>query len=234
MIWIYRCRQITDLAHTKINVSFIQIDEKSAVVSTKDDSSTKATAKTNEVEIYRNLLSYMKRNETISQTLHRLGKSRPKMSTIERIKMKKRGEVDNDAKRITMFTELADSLLTTTGNMDVYQLTYEYLQSKVDKCSSTSSSSDMYSDDFIEVELKTLNKQPTMSSQKPNLDVNASKLLWEFKWTQQDTSVDGPYNTEQMMDFSKTGHFKSGVYVRKVGEDTNFYSSNRIDFDLYL
>lgn len=217
----------------------MQIDDKSTLVATKDDTANKASANGDEREVYKKLLSYMQRNETISQTLQRLGKFSAKLSTMERIKRKKRGEVDDDAKRILMFTELADSILTTTGNMDVYQLTYDLIQSKVDTSSSSSKSnrvsgSDMYSDDFNEMEMKSLNNKPEESYQKANIDQNLRKLLWEFKWTQQDTSVEGPYCTEKMMEFSKNGHFKSGVYVRKVGEDSNFYTSNRIDFDLYL
>ncbi|WAR02067.1 CD2B2-like protein, partial [Mya arenaria] len=63
-------------------------------------------------------------------------------------------------------------------------------------------------------------------------DSNAVK--WEYMWEDKDTEeIHGPFTSSQMLDWAEEGFFKSGVYCRKVGTPGQFYSSKRIDFDLY-
>lgn len=58
--------------------------------------------------------------------------------------------------------------------------------------------------------------------------------MWEYKLTQDESdTIHGPFTTEQMSKKADNGDFKDNVFVRKVG-DERFYSSARIDFDLYL
>lgn len=82
----------------------------------------------------------------------------------------------------------------------------------------------MYSDDF---ESKEKEKMETTSNKVP-------ELMWEFKWDQNKDDIQGPFDTKQMLKWSSEGYFKTGVWVRKCGEESNFYTSNRIDFELYL
>lgn len=89
----------------------------------------------------------------------------------------------------------------------------------------------MYSDNFGDKEKEKLgdtedDNTETTSQQK--------KLRWEFKWDQNKDDVEGPYSTEQMFKWANEGYFKTGVWARRCGENSNFYTSNRIDFDLYL
>lgn len=89
----------------------------------------------------------------------------------------------------------------------------------------------MYSDNFGDKEKEKLgdtedDNTETTSQQK--------KLMWEFKWDQNKDDVEGPYSTEQMFKWANEGYFKTGVWARRCGENSNFYTSNRIDFDLYL
>lgn len=56
------------------------------------------------------------------------------MSASERWKKKKAGlkeEENADKKNVTLLTELANDLLTRTGNMDIYQETYEKISELV-------------------------------------------------------------------------------------------------------
>lgn len=58
------------------------------------------------------------------------------MTSSERWKRRKAGvnptEQEQEAKaNVTKLTELADSILQNTGNMDVYQETFEYITRKV-------------------------------------------------------------------------------------------------------
>lgn len=90
----------------------------------------------------------------------------------------------------------------------------------------------MYADNFGDKEKQKLGDGAT-----ENLDETPSKeqkLMWEFKWDQNKDEIVGPHTTEQMLKWANEGYFKTGVWVRKCGENGSFYTSNRIDFDLYL
>lgn len=95
----------------------------------------------------------------------------------------------------------------------------------------------MYSEDFRAKEKEKLQEAgPSNSTGATNNDspIKEKILMWEFKWNQDVKEIQGPFTTEQMLKWSMEGHFKTGVWVRKCGEDSTFYTSNRIDFDLYL
>ncbi|TMW43910.1 hypothetical protein DOY81_011010 [Sarcophaga bullata] len=210
------------------NVDWIKIEkENKRLKEGKDGDLTYIDTKDtfNELQIYKELFSHMKKGESVAGTLRRLDKSRNKMSTAERIKLKKQGFIDKNAENIIKITELANEILTKSGNMDVYQLTYDCIKNKISSFPGTSreanasSESCMYSDEFNE---------------KAKEKCEIKEVFWEFKWKEDDTAIQGPFNTLQMLKWSRNGYFKSGVYARKVGDLTKFYTSNRIDFDLYL
>lgn len=203
----------------------------------------------NEAQFYAQILKFMQPSETVQQTLQRLGKGRVKISSAERLKRKKLGIIDEAGEKITKFTELTNEVLTKTGNMDIYQETYAQIKAKVNNFPTTSKgvqsaksskdddAFDMYADDFEEKEQQRLkNAKNEHSENESSLTAAEEKpeLIWEFKWKQTDSEMHGPYSTEQMQKWTLDKYFKDGVYVRKVGETSNFYSSNRIDFDLYL
>ncbi|KAL8589439.1 CD2 antigen cytoplasmic tail-binding protein 2 [Nucella lapillus] len=60
-------------------------------------------------------------------------------------------------------------------------------------------------------------------------------VRWEYKEENTDAApVQGPFTSSQMLDWVEEGKFKDGVFCRKVGAQGQFYSSKRIDFDLYI
>lgn len=123
--------------------------------------------------------------------------------------------------------------------MDIYQETYEKINAFVEKKNKKEDADlDMYADDFDQKEKQTLGKtnEEEPSTTEENDDENEQKIVkWEFKWSQDDNAeISGPHSTEQMHKWSTDGHFKTGVWVRKHGEDSQFYSSNRMDFELYI
>lgn len=59
------------------------------------------------------------------------------------------------------------------------------------------------------------------------------QVMWEYKKEENSTEIKGPYTSEQMDKWAQSGHFGKGVFVRKCGTD-RFYTSSRIDFDLYI
>lgn len=69
-----------------------------------------------------------------------LGKGKKRLTNAERWKRKKEGKSlqtdDHNSAQITKLTELANELLTRTGNMDIYQESYEQINKKVKYCAS--------------------------------------------------------------------------------------------------
>ncbi|XP_023296251.2 CD2 antigen cytoplasmic tail-binding protein 2 homolog [Lucilia cuprina] len=227
------------------NIDWVKIQNEKETSKKGDDAvDEKSMNVYNEELLYKQLLSYMMEGETVACALKRLDKNRVKLSSVQRLRLKKQGITDENGDKITKLTALANEILTKTGNMDIYQATYESIKEKVNCIPSTSkdggflteSSFDMYSDDFNKNEEEQLKKQnfKNDSEEKNVTDSKPKELLWEFKWNENDTTLQGPFNTKQMLKWSNDGYLKNGVYVRKVGEQSNFYTSNRIDFDLYL
>lgn len=197
------------------------------------------------IAAYRRILELMQPKETIKKTLQRLGGKSAKMSSAERWKMKKAGIVDPNAVLVTELTELTNTILTRMGNMDIYEETYEHIQSKYSaktkldtKCesdpTSTNDELDMYADNFdVKEKVKLVGGASNDNNDKKDADA-AVEVMWEFKWKQTDSEVHGPYSSAQMQQWVSEGYFKDGVFVKKFGQDTQFNSSNRIDFELYL
>ncbi|KAI1884763.1 hypothetical protein AGOR_G00229850 [Albula goreensis] len=63
----------------------------------------------------------------------------------------------------------------------------------------------------------------------------SDEVMWEYKWENNESSeLYGPFSSQQMQDWVDEGYFKDGVYCRKIGQEgAQFYSSKRLDFDLY-
>jgi len=74
------------------------------------------------------------------------------------------------------------------------------------------------------------------SKEETPLETPSDVITWEFKWSNEDNiDVHGPCTSEQMQKWVEDGYFKDGVFVRRCGQnDAKFYSSKRIDFDLYI
>lgn len=86
------------------------------------------------VRIYRYYLCMIIKNQ-LFHLLFIIGKGQKRMTTAERWKKKKEAqaelETNENADKIIKLTELANDLLTQTGNMDIYQETYEQIKRKV-------------------------------------------------------------------------------------------------------
>jgi CD2 antigen cytoplasmic tail-binding protein 2 len=69
----------------------------------------------------------------------------------------------------------------------------------------------------------------TASIEDPN-----DEIKWEFKWENNDDApIHGPHSSAEMKAWDEEGYFKDGVFVRKHKQPGEFYTSKRIDFDLY-
>ncbi|KAF5281165.1 hypothetical protein FQR65_LT14845 [Abscondita terminalis] len=192
-----------------------------------------------EIQVYKQIITYMEPKETINKALQRWGGQNKKLSSLERLRWKKAGLLDSNAE-VTKLTELADKVLSETGNMDIYQETYESISLKIEnyerkksKASVKEAELDMYADDFDSKEKQKLESTSNAYDNSEPTDTS-KELKWEYKWDLQADKVEGPFSTQQMMKWAKDGFFKKGAWVRKHGEESNFYSTNRVHFELYL
>lgn len=163
---------------------------------------------------------------------------------------------------IAKLTEQANSILTNMGNMDIYQETFEGIRHKVrqaeEKTSSVptvSADLDMFGDMFDDKTKESTRAhglsiqssqegEPTPKKVRFNEEENetakedatkTNSVQWEFKWENDDKAeIHGPHSSSEMQDWVNNGYFESGVWVRRIGQHGDFYTSRRIDFELYL
>jgi len=150
-------------------------------------------------------------------------------------------------------TGLADGILTRSGNMEIYEETYESIMHKVKTEEEkklgpkTAIPDDVDDDDALDMFADSLDdnsekpKSKTEAVKEPDNDTSAKTsgadlsddVQWEFKWKESDTEVHGPHSSQSMLDWQESGYFSDGVLVRKLGTE-EFRDSKRIDFDIYI
>ncbi|CAH0553663.1 unnamed protein product [Brassicogethes aeneus] len=229
-----------DWQRIKTNAKFKEkynVDDKG--LGAESDSDEGAESDFDEIETYKKIIGYVKPKETINKAIKRLSGDQ-KLSSMERLRRKKAGTL-NSSEDVTNLTEFANKILTKLGNMDIYQETFEQIQGKIDlhdnknKAKAKEPELDMYADDFDCKEQVKFTAGPSTS--KSGVDTKEEtikqEIKWEFKWKPEDEDIQGPYTTAQMVKWANENHFKTGVLVRKCGDNGNFYTSNRIDFELY-
>lgn len=197
------------------------------------------------IPLYKQIVEFLQPGETVKKALCRLGKGKKQLTTAERWKRKKNPELakedDEKSAQIIKLTEFANELLTRTGNMDIYEETYQQIKEKIESPKVKDEVDlDMYADDFDTKEKEKLDANTSGVKQEktePRSQNETAKdvTTWQLKWSQnEDAEVSGPHNTEKMLTWSKAGYFKKGAWVRKSGQEGEFYSAARIDFDIYL
>lgn len=94
----------------------------------KSNESIDESIEFNVIGAYKEIISMMEPKESIAKSLRRLGGNK-RLTTAERLKLKKAGlsTDEGSSSKVTRLTELANQILTTNGNMDVYQETYEQI-----------------------------------------------------------------------------------------------------------
>lgn len=233
----------------KYNAAGLPDSEAESSTDEEEDAKAKAFDLTS---TYKNIIGMMKPRETVKKTLQRLGGGK-KISSAERWKRKKAGIVDDSAEQIQKFTGFCDEILTRTGNMDIYEETFETIDQKIKSMQLKQAKSnpkvtqddelDMYADDFDTKEKVRLGDQPSTSgssgegSSVHEEPPKENTLMWEYKISQDATEIHGPFSSEQMQKFVDDDTFKESVFVRKIQNgvtEGQFYNSARIDFELYI
>ncbi|XP_067015388.1 CD2 antigen cytoplasmic tail-binding protein 2 homolog isoform X2 [Anabrus simplex] len=240
------------------NIDWVKIKQRDEDAQNEDsDEESSPASPFDHIPVYRQMLELMKPGESVSKSLRRLGGSKT-MSASERWRRKKAGLADTseeNRQQVTDLTELANTVLTKTGNMDIYQETYEQIDSLVKSSEAKGKAPvktyedalDMYADDFDEKERERISKRSIdddesepprkmLKTEESSVDKagGGSEVQWEYKWKVDDDEVHGPYSTEQMQAWVTEGYFKQAVWVRRIGQQGQFYTSQRVDFELYL
>ncbi|ODM90978.1 CD2 antigen cytoplasmic tail-binding protein 2 [Orchesella cincta] len=223
------------------------------------------------LSLYKQMLQLLQPGESVLKAIKRIG---VELTASERLKQKKQAaklaakngggaeaessstsaaaappeekEPNEAAEKITKLTGLADSILSATGNMNIYQETFESVAFKIKReetkklSSAVGDDDDMFGDGF---EAKNDDALPasTASSVGGGGDAASSSISdpsdevkWEFKWEdKEDAPIYGPHTSTEMQAWVTEGYFKEGVFVRKFKQDGKFYTSKRVDFELY-
>ncbi|XP_065198853.1 CD2 antigen cytoplasmic tail-binding protein 2-like [Sycon ciliatum] len=204
------------------------------------------------------LCELVKPGETVATALRRLGTTpaRPKFR-----KGKPQAPSSSDglsseekaAKRATLstLTEIADGLVQL-GRMSVYEETYEKFMFEIrdhenkamDMVVSAPAPGPEKASSAVASGSDSASAAPSASSGLPseiltgeNAPSGCKEVCWHVKSASSgdSDSTYGPFSSTQMNDWAENGTFGSqGVLVRKAKDTTGeFYSSKRIDFDLY-
>lgn len=223
----------------------------------EDDDEDMPEKKVDVLELYQQMLGFLKPGENVLKAIKRLGGtgSKKQLSASERLKQKKEAAKRNNTEdteastsaekpegpdNVVKLTEIADTILSATGNMDIYQETFESVTFKIKRENSkkittaVNDDDDMFGDGFTAKADDTPDTKEESSGATGSISDASDEVKWEFKWEdKEEAPVYGPHTSSEMNAWVTEGYFKDGVVVRKYKQDGPFYSSKRIDFELY-
>lgn len=248
------------------NVDWVKVKEMSAEETRKkderDEEEDEAEAKYDELTAYKDCIKLMREGETVAKAIKRLGGGKKQLPKWRQKKVKETPEEAQNRELMMKLTGYADSILSRSGNMEIYEETFEKIAYKIKQMEPAAAAKaatgaatvvvpegvddddalDMFADNLDkdkteEKSSENKNDTPTTKAAPTEATVVTSGLdlevNWEFKWAREDEKVHGPHSSEEMLEWQNSGFFDKGVYVRKVGATGDFLDGKRIDFDLY-
>jgi len=234
--------------------------DEEAAAADADEAAGTATAKSGEHNLRREMLSLMRAGESVARAIRRLGGGGGGAAARWRAKRQKAPAKTSaepaDRAAMLRLSGLADQLVSR-GDMDVYEATFELLtfhvareEERLAKLKAPPEF-DMFSDAAAPgAAASGATAAATVEAVAPELQV-----LWEYCLTRPEaepepTSLFGPFDSQQMQDWCEQGFPRTAqnaaercgpqpeaateVFVRRVGLKADFYSSRRIEFDLYI
>ena len=190
--------------------------------------------------------------ETVLKSLRRLGGNKKPLSSVDRWKKKKANIPvdDNEAEskeNMLKLTGLADDVLQS-GDFQIYEKSYEQLTFETknktspqfenadddDELEAAFRSTDQKSQ-YIKEQDQTFKVKVNTDHLKISDDQTKTEVLWQYKLENtEESEVFGTFSSSQMLALQEAGKFIKEVFCRKVDSDGTFYSSKRIDFELYI
>ena len=204
----------------------------------QDQREDEAEAAYDEAENYKAILDLMKPGETVARAIRRLSGATGSAPGQQRIMQQKQRKIEQKLKKgqslsseeealrssrldMTKLTGLADAVLSRSGNMEIYEETYEKITYRLQQTE----------DDELDMFGDELDGKPQESEKKA---IELPEVQWEFKWDNApESEIHGPHSSSEMLKWQENNFFAKGVYVRKVGSK-DFTDGKRVDFDLYV
>lgn len=214
------------------NINWSSVDnQKKSNKTNEEDEEEEIPASVNTGELYSQLVELMQPGESIQKAIQRYGKSCQRTKKGQKRKLDSKSSEDDDESNVAKgnmlkLISIADKLLSS-GDMDIYERKFEELKLHLNKAKQGEMpDNDMFSDDF--------NSKASGSAAK--VEPLNDEVQWEFKWEdKEDAPIYGPHSSGEMLAWVNQGYFEKGVFVRrKAATDSSFYSSKRIDFELYI
>ena len=210
------------------NVDWVKVKEIKEAEKDKQDAQDKAEdeamAAYNEEETYKKMVALMKPGETVAKTIRRLGGAsggpgqqkivQQKQRKIAQ-KLKKGQKLTEDEesfqksrKEMEVMSGLADLILSRSGNMEIYDETFEkinfILKEKEENKMTEDDELDMFARDLDEEKKedgasKQSTNDPTSEEKKSAIDIS-DEVSWEFRWEQSDSAeIHGPHTSTEML-----------------------------------
>jgi len=123
------------------DIDWVKVKEQTAEEKEKaeaaDEVEEENQEKYNEIDTYRQIQKLLKPKESVAKALRRIGGNKKPLSSAERWKRKKAGITEDPEEKsakeaMLKLTGLADTILTRSGNMEVYDETYESISFKIE------------------------------------------------------------------------------------------------------
>ncbi|KPP61919.1 CD2 antigen cytoplasmic tail-binding protein 2-like [Scleropages formosus] len=194
-------------------------------------------ASLNHLQLVEAVVELLLPGETVARALRRLGG----MGGQKKGKGKTGGQeegANRDAEKLDRLTALADRLVGS-GEYEIYQQTYEKLAYMTKTAVKQKEKSEGDEDDVLDMFADEIDGKKAQEKEKEVTEDDGGRVcddvMWEYKWDNDENSeIYGPFSSQQMLAWVNEGHFKNGVYCRRVGQgNTQFYNSKRLDFELY-
>lgn len=209
------------------------------------------------ISIWKELLTIMKRGETLLDALQRLGgklNNKGKNKRGQKQYKRKSGKTDEAnemiidkeltseeiieqecKKQIERLTDLSDKMMAL-GHFNVYDDTWEQILRNLKR-------EGIVPEDWMPSNIEenaednrnnTLNVSYNEVSSNVPTNLSTQQLYWEYKWTDSSgansNEIHGPFSGEDMKAWNDQGFFAQGILVRRANTEDEFVSSNGIDF----
>ena len=241
------------------NVDWVKVKELSKEEAARkeaiDDEEDEAEGAYNEIGSYKECLKLMRPGETVAKGIRRLAGGKKPTTQRKWQQKNKKPETEEEKKNRELMTKLsgyADSILSRSGNMEIYEETYEKIayrikqhenqfganiqlgaQSNIPDGTNDDDALDMFADNLDQNTLEKNKESASKGDNTTSISLD-DDVRWEFKWMQEDQDViHGPHSSEEMLAWQDSGYFDKGVFVRKHGSNSEFLDGKRIDFELY-
>merc|ERR1712032_620499 len=118
------------------DVDMQKVREKTTEEKEAEEAADEAQANYSEFNNYKQMIELMRPGESVAKSLRRLGGGQKAVSQSQRWKKKKAGAVEDpkekeNKEQMLKLTGIADEILTRSGNMEIYEMTYEGILFKI-------------------------------------------------------------------------------------------------------